>query len=214
MVRVAALWGVEVDGEALGGQHGVREHLLRLLEQWGLVDVSLGVVAQDETLHSGFLRHCGCFARGAVIALPRLGGGFVAIGGLMIEPVDALHGLDDAAREFSVAAIGVTAAGLGWGGEQVAGNHGAIGGCPVFAVAQTVARIVRHTILCQRFAIDVAQFGFLVEAETHRGHAVEQRERAHRDGIVLIDDLAPHLDDVETQVERALAAKVVHPLPE
>ena len=203
---------VEVDDQALVGEAHVGEDGAGLVEQDGLVKISLGIMAQDEMSHTSLTGNSGGLKGGAVVSLVGLETQAVVIGGLMVQPVHALDVADDAARELGIAAIGVADGRVGWRGELVVGDDETLGGHPVLTLSQGVHGIMRHPQALGLLAVDVAQLGLLGDNETHGRDAVQQGECGYRDGIVLVDNRLVGVDDVEAHLKGALAAKVVeHP---
>ena len=188
------------------------EHAAGFVEQWRLVGVTLGKVSQNEPFDSCLTCDRSRFQCRAVVALVGLDVQAVVVGGFVVQPVHSLDALDDAAREFGVAAVGITDGRIGCRRQLTVGNDDALGGDPVLTLPQAVDRIVWHTQTCDLLADDVAQLGLVLEQKAHGWNAVNQRKRRDGYGIILIDEALVGVDDVEVNLKGTLAAEVVQHL--
>ena len=93
------------------------------------------------------------------------------------------------------------------GGKLPVGYHHAAGSHIILSFSQTFHEMLRHIIFLARLSIDVPHLGLLAEQESHARHSVSERESAHCDGIVLIDNSFAGTYNIEFQLIRTLSAE-------
>ena len=70
----------------------------------------------------------------------------------------------------------------------------------------------RNVVLGTLLGIDVTQFGLLSKYKANAWQAMAERNCAHSDGVILINNCRMSIYNIEFEIKRTLTAKVIEPL--
>ena len=169
-------------------------------------------MAQDEPARARHRRYPSGLRRRRVAARSRLVLVVAQIGRLVVDRVDARDVLGHRGLEHRVRAVGIADGRLGIGGEERVGDDLSLGGDEIRAVLDVGQLGDGNVVELYHVAPQMAFLRFLAEQEADRRHAVVERKRLDRQGLLVKDDAACGLNFVVDNVKGSVAAENLHDL--
>ena len=160
---------------------------MRLFEEGGGGGIARGVVSDDEAFRSALECYCGGVGGGAVVGLGAACAKLFGEGAFVEEEVYVADKRDERFEVCRVGAVGVAAWRLGWSGQFVIGDDGAVLFDPIFALLDAPQIADGYLVKVGHLAADMCFGGFLDEEEACAGDAVVERQGVDRDGAVVVD---------------------------
>ena len=146
-----------------------------------------------------------------VVGLLGKEGVFGGEGGFVVETGDVLQQVCQGGTIGGVGAVGVGADGVGWCGETVVGDEGAVFGGPIHACLDVVDLGCGDVVVIDHVTADMARGGLLTEEVAAAGDTVREGQSGDGDGAVFVDDLGCRgVDFVEDDSEGGVGTEVVN----